>query len=192
MKIYGTLFLILVSWLSFNTSQAQSKIDRIEPPNWWVGMQNPKLQLLLYGKNISRLDPVIKYKGLKIDSINRTSNRNYLFIYLNVAPNTQAGVCKISLRFEDEEVTSCNYELKLRKPGSAERTGFNQADNVYLLMPDRFANGDTTNDSDTSMMEWANRDNPDGRHGGDLKGIDSHLDYFNKLGMTALWLNPHL
>lgn len=192
MKIYRTLILILVSWLSFNTSQAQSKIERIEPPNWWVGMQNPKLQLLLYGKNISRLDPVIKYKGLKIDSINRSNNRNYLFIYLNVSSNAQPGVFNISLRFEDEEVTSCRYELKLRKPGSADRTGFNQADNVYLLMPDRFANGDTTNDSDTSMMEWANRDNPDGRHGGDLKGIANHLSYFNDLGMTALWLNPHL
>ena len=188
-RIHAFLFSIIILFSS-TYSFAQSKVERIEPPNWWVGMNNSSLQLLMYGKSISRLQPVIKYPGIKIDSIKHFNNPNYLFVYINISPETKPGNFKISLRFEDEQVTSVSYELKNRKPDSQQRKSFDQSDVVYLLMPDRFANGDPSNDSIQGMLEKPNRLNPDGRHGGDLKGIEDHLDYFSKLGMTALWLNP--
>lgn len=171
-------------------SQAQPEVKRTEPPFWWVGMKNTSLQILLYGKDLTGLEPKIRYPGISIDSIGRVPNQNYLFLYLTINDESKAGKFDINLLNQGKKVLKIQYELKERREGSAARQGFGQEDVIYLVMPDRFANGDTTNDSNPLMLEKSDRGNPDGRHGGDLKGIEDHLGYIADLGMTALWINP--
>lgn len=175
---------------SFLQALAQPMVDRVEPPNWWVGMKNSHLQLLIHGKELAHLKPVIKNQGVVIDSMGKLQNPNYLLLYLSVGKTAKAGTFEVVLYEGSKKVLSVPYQLKPRREGSAERKGFSQKDLIYLVMPDRFANGDTSNDSHPLLIEKANRENPDGRHGGDLAGIEKHLDYFADLGMTALWINP--
>ncbi|MDO9511096.1 MAG: glycoside hydrolase family 13 protein, partial [Bacteroidales bacterium] len=165
---------------------------RVEPPFWWVGMQNQEVQLLLHSPNIADYAVEITSPGIKTNRIVKTENPNYLFLYLNISPDIKAGNFPITLIHENGQSISLFYSLKARSSESKFRKGFDQSDIVYLLMPDRFANGNPDNDSKPEMLEKANRQNPDGRHGGDLAGISNHLDYIKDLGMTALWLNPFL
>lgn len=167
-------------------------IGRIEPPNWWSGFRNPALQLMVYGKGIGACSVTVDYAGVKVVKCSGSGNPNYLFVDLLIGPNAKPGSMTLKFHPKNGPALHRNYELKQRKPGSAERKGFGPEDAIYLLMPDRFANGDFTNDNVSGMKEPATRQNPDGRHGGDLKGITSHLDYLQQLGATALWLNPVL
>lgn len=190
MLMRKTIFCILFSIGVLTTLQARIVVDRVEPPNWWTAMKNPSLQVLLHGQNLGGLIPVVNYPGVTIDSVGRVANANYLFLYLKLAGTVKPGTFQIVLKENGKEMGRVPYELKAREQEAANKGGFDQRDVVYLLMPDRFANGDTTNDSQPSLLEKANRANPDGRHGGDLKGVENHLDFFAGLGMTALWLNP--
>jgi len=183
-----SLFIIICFISSF--SHAQPDISRAEPPYWWIGMKNTSLQILLYGRDLGGLKPEIRHPGIHIDSIGQVPNQNYLFLYLTINDDTKAGKFDIDLLNQGRKILKIQYELKERRKGSAARKGFGQEDVIYLLMPDRFANGDTTNDSHSLMLEKSDRSNPDGRHGGDLKGIEDHLGYIAGLGMTALWINP--
>jgi len=155
-------------------------------------MQNTKLQLMVRGKNIGETRVQLKAEGVKLERVSAVENPNYLFLDLSVSESAKAGFFEISFLKSGKVIHTVNYELKVRKQGSALRQGFTSADAIYLLMPDRFANGDPANDNIPGMLENADRKNPDGRHGGDLEGIIQHLDYFNELGVTALWLNPVL
>jgi len=182
------LFLTFVSW---QISFAQAEIS-IEPPHWWTGMKNPELQLMVHAKEIGNTRALIDYPGVELRESIAVVNPDYIFLNLHIRPNAQPGTFEIRFMKEGKLRYKYSYVLEARKPGSAERQGFNSSDVVYLLMPDRFVNRDPANDDVAGMKEKANRKNSDGRHGGDLKGIADHLDYFTDLGVTTLWLNPVL
>ena len=180
-----TLTLLLVIKL---TTFAQD-IERMEPPFWWSDMHNTELQILCYGKNIAQYDIEIS-KG-KLLNVRKTENPNYLFILLDTK-NLEAGSFKIIFNKEGKIAFKKSYELKQRKKSSKYRNGFNSGDVIYLLMPDRFANGNPNNDSQADMTEKINRNFDGGRHGGDIQGIINHIDYLKDLGVTTLWSTPLL
>jgi len=188
MKKYVLLF---VCFLLFRTAFSQISIDHVEPPCWWTGMKDNSLQLLIHGNDIGKTKASINYKGVKIKKMTSTGN-NYLFVDLIISNKATPGILTIDFKRKDDLVTTYQYELKQRAEGSAKRNGFNTSDLMYLIMPDRFANGDPSNDDMPGMLEKADRTNPNGRHGGDIKGITNHLDYLQKLGVTAIWSTPLL
>ncbi|QOW08852.1 alpha-amlyase [Kaistella flava (ex Peng et al. 2021)] len=180
-KHFTFLFLLLVA-ISF------AQIQKVEPAFWWHGMKNPDLQILVYGKDISKYQVELS-DNIKIKDLTKTENPNYVFITVNT-DEVQKSSFKINFKNGKKTVDSYTYELKNRKPGSADRNSFSSKDVMYLIMPDRFANGDPSNDSQPNLTEKANRNLPSGRHGGDLRGIINNLDYLQNLGVTALWLTP--
>ena len=173
------------------TIRAAVKIDRIDPTNWFVGMKNTSLQLMVYGENIRQAYVTTDYDGVKIDSIVRLDSPNYLLVYLNLE-GVRPG--EMTLNFKNgKAVKKVKYELKAREKRGEERTGFTNADVLYMLMPDRFADGNPDNNDIKGMNPYkTDRSQPNQRHGGDLEGIRRHLDYFKELGVTALWFTPVL
>lgn len=165
---------------------ASGQIQRVEPPFWWSGMKTSKIQVLLYGKNIAQYD--VK-SDLPVVDITKTENPNYLFVTLDTE-NQSAKTYSISLWKGKKKQQTLAYELKQRRANSAERKGFDTSDMIYLLMPDRFANGNPQNDSQKHLIEKGNRSLSGGRHGGDIQGIINHLDYIQSLGATAIWSTP--
>ncbi len=166
--------------------------DRIEPPNWWIGMKDPSLQIMVYGKNIGNLIPAIKYKGVNLVKSTCPENKDYIFLDLTIKKNTKAGIVPILFYDGKRQVIKVDYPLLLRDKGSAERHGFNSSDVIYLITPDRFADGDPSNNNVEGLTEKSNRADKNGRHGGDIEGIRQHLDYIADLGFTAIWPNPVL
>jgi len=184
---------IIVLLLIFSTSiMCQSTIDKIEPPFWWKGMQNSELQLMVYGKNIQNLQPKFDKKGITIKKVHKSESPNYLFIDIEILDSVDKGIFTLIFEEENKVVIKYPYEIKERISGSADRKGIDQSDVVYLITPDRFANGDPSNDEVDGLLEGHNRSLEYGRHGGDLKGISDHLDYINDVGFSAIWLNPIL
>jgi glycosidase len=165
-----------------------AQFQKVEPAFWWKGMKNPELQILLYGKNIANQTIEIS-DGIQIKNLQKVENPNYVFVTVNTS-EINVPKFKINLKNGKKLISSYQYELKERKPNSANRDSYTSKDVFYLIMPDRFANGDATNDSVPQLTEKANRNNRDGRHGGDLKGIINQLDYLKNLGTTTLWLTP--
>ena len=151
-------------------------------------MKNPDLQIMVYGNNISKYEVEISDQ-IKIIDLTKTENPNYVFITINT-DEVKNSSFKINFKINKKIVDSYAYELKNRNPNSANRNSFSSKDVMYLIMPDRFANGDISNDSQPNLIEKANRNLPSGRHGGDLRGIINNLDYLQNLGVTALWLTP--
>jgi neopullulanase len=182
-------FTILLLIIAISNVISAQKIDRIEPPSWFTGMKETALQLMVYGKEIGSFDVFIDYPGVKVTTLIKTNNPNYLFVNLDISSTALPG--NIALIFtRGKQKQTYNYPL-LAHPSEPAR-GFNSSDVIYLLMPDRFANGNPANDNVESMLEKADRTNPNGRHGGDLKGIADHLGYIEDLGVTGIWLNPFL
>jgi glycosidase len=165
------------------------RIDHMEPPSWWTGMQHKKLQLMVHGAGIADLDPLIDYPGVTIDAVTRVANRNYLFIDLAISGQAAPGKFDITFRNAGANI-KYSYQLMAREPGSAQRKGFNSSDAIYQVMPDRFANGVPANDSLPAMADKVKRQSGGGRHGGDIQGVIDHLDYIAKLGFTQLWPTP--
>ena len=173
------------------TMNAAVKIDRIEPTDWYVGLKDASLQLMVYGKDIKTADVTTDYPGVKIDSLVRLDSPNYLLVYMNVK-DAQPGTMTLLFQ-QGKQKKKVNYTLKAREKKGEERYGFSNADVLYMLMPDRFASGRTDNDQIKGMRPYKNdRTQPSLRHGGDLEGIRQHLDYFKELGVTALWYTPVL
>lgn len=174
--------------LMMATATSATTISRIDPTDWYVGMKDPSLQLMVYGKDVKNVKQVTTdYAGVKVDSIVRLDSPNYLLVYLNLQ-GAKAG--KMTLNFDGKKV---RYTLKNRTMRGEDRKGFSNADVLYLLMPDRFANGNPKNDVVKGMRDQTcDRTKPSLRHGGDLAGIEQHLDYFTDLGVTALWFTPIL
>ncbi len=164
-------------------------IERVDPPSWFTGMNDDALQLMVYGTEIGSYDVKTDYPGVEVKTLVRTENPNYLFVNLNISDEAAPGTVTLTFISGKKKLTH-SYPLLARPEGPAR--GFNSSDVIYLLMPDRFANGDTTNDNVAGMTEQLNRSNPGGLHGGDIKGIMNHLDYLNSLGVTGIWLNPFL
>ncbi len=188
MRITG----IVCCWLWF-VQLAAAQVQRIEPVHWWVGMQNPDVQLLVYGDQIGSREAVIDHPGVQLIETHRVENPNYLFLDIRIAASATPGPFPIRFSEAGKADIRYDYELKARNPEKHRLQGVNASDLIYLIMPDRFANGDYTNDVIPTLHETAlNRDSLYYRHGGDLQGIIDRLDYLAELGVTALWLNPVL
>jgi neopullulanase len=190
------LIAILLIFMTHTLLAAQKTtpaIVRMEPPFWWTGMKNNTLQIMVYGNDISKTVPTVTHMGVLLDSVVRTENPNYLFLCCTILDDAPTGTFQIIFDTGKKKKITASYELRARVPGSSYRSGIAPTDIVYMLMPDRFANGDPANDNKPGMLEKADRTNPDGRHGGDLKGILDNVSYFNKqVGATVLWINPLL
>ena len=182
MKKLTFIILFLVSVM------AQAQLERVEPPFWWEGMQRDSLQLICYGKDIATYE-VTTSEGLPILDIEKTENPNYVFITV-ASTSVEAGEYEIRFSKAGSAPIKHSYTFKTRRENSALREGFDNSDLIYLLMPDRFANGDPKIDSHPEVTEKANRYKQGGRHGGDIAGIINHLDYLNDLGATAIWSTP--
>lgn len=171
----------------------KNDIHRIEPTNWWVGFKNPLLQLLVHHPNISEYVPNITYSGVSIEKFHKADSPNYLFIDLKISEDTQPGQFNIRFKNEGSEDLIQTYQLKDRKHSSEDFVGFNSTDVIYLITPDRFANGNPENDVVTGLNEdTINRHDDYARHGGDIQGIINHIDYIDDMGFTAIWSCPLL
>ncbi|MFU8812519.1 MAG: glycoside hydrolase family 13 protein [Balneolaceae bacterium] len=185
LPILSVLFFISASWAQPIT------IDRVEPENWWVGFNEPDVQLLIYGDNIQSAKPAVEYPGVTLERTTLVQNPNYQFLTLRIHDEAQPGT--VELRFtRDGHTTTYNYELRERSDDPNRNQGFDSSDLIYLLMPDRFANGNPDIDEIPGMLEGVDRSNPNARHGGDIRGIINNLDYIKELGMTAVWFTPIL
>ncbi|HEY5800343.1 MAG TPA: glycoside hydrolase family 13 protein [Burkholderiaceae bacterium] len=169
---------------------AQAAVDRVEPPFWWAGMKERRLQLMVHGDAIGSYNVALKYPGVKLGPVIKVESANYVFVTLDIAPQAKPGT--LTLQFtRGADKLSVPYQLLAREPGSSQRGGFNNADAILNLMPDRFANGDPSNDQVAGYADSLNRASNDaGRHGGDIKGMQDHLDYIAGMGYTAIWPTP--
>lgn len=165
-----------------------AQINKVEPPFWFSGMHNPELQIMFYGKNIA-INEVSVSNNIIIKSIQKTENPNYIFVTIDTK-NIPASDFVFSFSKNNEIAFTKNYSLKQRRENSALRKSYDASDMIYLIMSDRFANGNPNNDSDKTVTEKADRNNPGGRHGGDIEGMIKNLDYLKELGATALWPTP--
>lgn len=184
MKARLFLPILLLLWC---TQVLGVNVERMDPPFWYTGMKNQEVQILFYGQGIAKAEiDLEEYPGVRIKETAGVQNPNYLFVYLEVTEEAPQGTLQFTFK-EGKKKTVQTFQLRERnaKPGAQ---GFTSADVLYLIMPDRFANGNPGNDV---LGEWGvNRQNGGGHHGGDLKGIQDHLDYLDQLGVTAIWLNP--
>ena len=170
-------------------TEGDVQISRIDPTDWYVGLKNPTLQLMVYGQGIREAE--VSVKGAKVDSLVRLDSPNYLLVYLNVK-GAKAGNLPLTFKLDGKETTVA-YQLKEREMAGSERMGFTNADVLYMLMPDRFAQSENHPSQIEGMNTYReDRSQPSLRHGGNLEGIRQHLDYFNELGVTALWFTPVL
>ena len=171
---------------------ASEAIERIDPPSWWTGFESSDLQLLVHGRSAASLAPTLEYPGVSIVSTTRLESPNYLAVTLRIAPTAQPGTLPIKFKRGTRLIETYAYRLEARRPGSRDRKGFDASDAIYLVMPDRFANGNATNDQIAKAGDHVDRSDVMARHGGDLQGVLDHLDYVQQLGFTQLWLTPFL
>lgn len=198
MKLKKILPAILLSASALSPSFASAKsaiqVNRIEPAFWFSGMKETQLQLMIYGPQIRDVGFVLgDYPGVTLQKVIQLESPNYLLVYLNVSQDAQPGVMKFTFTNQKGKKTMVDYELKAREKAGSERLGFDASDVLYMLMPDRFAQGRDIQHPLPGLNAYTiNREQPSLRHGGDLEGIRQHLDYFNQLGVTALWFTPVL
>ena len=184
-KLY-TFFLILL-FLIPNLKAQEVKV--IDPPFWWANMPVTELQIQLYGENLGSYRATVNYAGVEIKRQIAVDSPNYLFIYLDISEKAAAGKLEIILKNGDGSI-SVPYELLEREPAEGRYQGFDSRDVIYLMMPDRFANGNPDNDTIEGMLESADRSNPQRRQGGDIQGVVDNLDYIKDLGVSAVWFTP--
>ena len=175
-------------------SYAQQNDYKCYPTNWWAGMKWNKVQIMIHGNAIANAGGgfSINYPGVELEKVNKVENPNYVFLDLVIAPNTKPGILKIKVNKLNDAFT-INFEIKARRKGRGTvfAQGVTAKDFIYLILPDRFSNGDPSNDRIVGMRDQTlNRDKVYDRHGGDIQGITNHLDYLQNLGVTTLWLNP--
>jgi len=185
-----TTGIVALTALGWSPLKGQS-IQRVEPLNWWVGMENPTLQLVVYGPQIGKSEVQVDNKGIELLRVNRTENPNYLFLDVKITAAAQPGWSTFTFSQGKKKLTY-RYELKKRDQ-RVKAQGVTSEDLIYLIMPDRFANGNKANDQVKGMLDMSlNRDSMYLRHGGDLEGVISKLDYLQDLGVTSVWMTPVL
>ena len=178
-----TVFLLIISHVALPQ-------ERIEPPFWWSGMQEPELQIMLFGEALAEFEVKLEGEQIEFMGAYTLQNKNYLFVSVNIN-NAPAQEFKIILTKRGTKKI-VKYKLLKREKESKNRPGFNSSDAIYLITPDRFVNGSTENDNIEGYSDFSNRKDDYGRHGGDIKGICDRLEYIKNLGFTAIWLNPLL
>lgn len=182
------LIVFLFSWGGGQNARAM-EIKKVAPSFWWAGMKNPELQILLYGEDLALSDVSVSGEGIYLKEAVRQDNPNYLLLYLDLS-EAKAQTFQILLK-NGKKKLQVPYELKSRMQRGEDVKGFTSEDVLYLIMPDRFANGNSNNDVVDEMREKkVDRTDSFARHGGDIQGISNHLDYIADLGVTAIWLNP--
>ncbi|MBS0395793.1 MAG: glycoside hydrolase family 13 protein [Proteobacteria bacterium] len=179
---------LLLAWAA--CAAAPAPIERIDPPSWWVGFESRTLELMVHGPGAAALAASVDYPGVRLVRTTRADSPNYLFLDLEIDPGAAPGRVPLTFRRGGRVVARHAYPLEARRPGSRERQGFDTRDVIYLVMPDRFANGDPSNDQPPGTLDHVDRRDGGARHGGDLAGIAAHLDYLERLGVTQLWLTP--
>ena len=190
--MYRKIALLMVLMMLVS-SPVQAQIDRVAPPNWWIGFKDTSLQLMVKADGIKDAKVSIDNKGVYLQQVHQADSPNYLFIDLEISDEAEAGKFKIDLQLRDKDDLSFDYELKARQVSSDKFEGFSSKDAIYLITPDRFANGDLSNDVVKTMKETSLDRNDDyARHGGDIQGIIDHLDYIREMGFTAIWSSPLL
>ena len=192
------LFIAFVMFLSTIIPTLAAKktqmVERIDPPGWWVGMAEPTLQLMVYGKGINQAQVSLNYPGVALDSIVRLDGPDYLFLYLNIGKDTKPGTLDIKFTL-GKKTQTVKYQLKQRDRAATDYPGFDSTDVLYLIMPDRFARGGNAAEEGNKSLKnptQPNREKPNARHGGDIAGLRKHLNYIDTLGVTAIWVNPVL
>lgn len=186
MKTIKIIGLVLMALFMTGSLSAQ-KIERVEPLCWWTDMKLP-LRLMFYGSDLQNAEVSVKEPGISVTGTHNADSKNYLFVDIAVE---KAGTYTFNLKKGRKKVTY-KYTIHPRDPQSASRQSFTSADVIYLIMSDRFANGDSTNDNHPATAEKANRNSWQGRHGGDIQGVIDHLDYIKELGATTVWCTPML
>ncbi len=190
---YTVRVLLLMAFGIFLSSTALTQQINVYPTNWWVEMKYNHIQVMLHGDGVGKNESFsINYPGVILDRVSKTENANYVFLNLQITEAARPGIMNITATTGKKKI-SIPFELKERRKGNGTEyaQGLSQQDLIYLIMPDRFSNGDTTNDRVPGMRDQTlNRDTVFNRHGGDLKGVQNHLDYLQSLGVTAIWLNP--
>lgn len=185
------IFFVLMMCVLSATTVVAGKIKRIDPTDWFVGMKNAKLQLMVYGESIGKAQVSTAWPGVRIDSVVRLDSPNYLLVYLDLS-DAKAGNMPLVFT-QGKQKSTINYRLREREMSGEQRRGFSNADVLYMLMPDRFASSGTKKHPMPGLNTYrVDRSQPSLRHGGDLEGIRQHLDYFTQLGVTALWFTPVL
>ena len=196
-RLFLFTVVLLLTQVTMSAARQTKMIDRVEPADWFVGMKNPTLQLMVYGRGIRDAENVsTDYQGVRIDSLVRLDSPNYLLIYMNVK-DAQPGTMRLNFKLKNDkgrqQTEVVEYRLKQREMRGEERRGFDISDVLYLLMPDRFAQGPNHQRQLKGLRPYKeDRTAPSLRHGGDLEGLQQHLDYFTELGVTALWFTPIL
>lgn len=191
MKRFSLLAAALMAGASLFGAKKAPMVTNVEPPYWWVGMANDTLQVMLTGPDIAQASAEVDYSGVKLDRQVSLDSPNYKLLYFTIAPDTKPGRVPIRLNLNGRKHT-LDYELKARDMKGEDYEGFSAADVLYLLMPDRFAQGDAVAATDLEYNDAPDRTQPSTRHGGNLKGIADKLDYLDSLGITAIWSCPVL
>ncbi|MGB0260871.1 MAG: glycoside hydrolase family 13 protein [Flavobacteriaceae bacterium] len=179
-------FVFFLIWVGLS-QLTYGQVQKVEPPFWWEGMKDATLMITLYGDDLSSY--TITSENLTVSKVVHLESPNYAFVYLDLT-NTTVGLHELTLHHDTKPAISVPYEIHTRRAGSAMRKGFDSSDFIYLIMPDRFANGDPNNDAHPDLADKPNRNDPWARHGGDLQGIIDNLDYIEDLGVTAIWNTP--
>ncbi|OGU31288.1 MAG: hypothetical protein A2057_15105 [Ignavibacteria bacterium GWA2_35_9] len=187
-RLILTLMLLPTTFLVYSQDLS---IQKVEPPNWWTGMKHDSIQLMFYGKNLGNVSISTPDAKFKVLEVHKTENSNYLFVDVKIAKDATPGNYKIILNKGGEKI-KWEYPILKREDNSNSFKGFGPDDVVYLITPDRFANGDLTNDNSPELFDKLARGDDYGRHGGDIQGIVDHLDYIKELGVTSIWINPLL
>ncbi|MBQ9654516.1 MAG: glycoside hydrolase family 13 protein [Prevotella sp.] len=186
------LTIMMVNVMAMSAAKSKITVDRIDPTDWFVGMKNPQVQLMVYGQGIAAVtDVTTDYPGAVVDSVVRLDSPNYLLVYMNLR-DAKPGTMTLLFKTKNSKLKT-PYQLKAREMAGEKRIGFDNSDVLYMLMPDRFAQGAGHKAQVKGLRTYKeDRTQPSLRHGGDLNGIREHLDYFKELGVTALWLTPVL
>ncbi len=187
--MFKKYFVIILLFIS-SAIISQDQISNFEPPYWWTGMKDCNLQILLHGNNLSNYTPQLDYDGVKISSVDRTDNKNYLFVNLCIEETAKPGMLHFKLS-DNDKIINFDYELK-EKNKDFKPLSINSSDVIYLITPDRFSDGDTKNDSVKGYFENKDRSSIKARHGGDIAGIKNKLQYIKDMGFTAIWHMPLL
>lgn len=183
-------FVLLFFIASFSFPQAPS-INKIEPPDWWIGMKRNKLQLMIYGEQLSEITVTSKDKRIVVDKVHKIENPNYAFVDISIQPDLKEGEYEFTIKNKSGK-TSFRYLLKNRENNPEHHKGFSNKDIIYLIMADRFCDGNSANNRIGDSLDIFTPDDLNGRKGGDIEGIISKLDYIGELGVTALWITPML